>query len=280
MSKKAKIFIGVDPNGCDIESQSVLEWSLRKHSSIDVEIEWMMLSRDPNSFWYSSGDGLEGWNTTNWATCFSAFRWGIPARCNFEGKAIYMDSDMIILDDIQNLWDQDFGGKAIIAKGPTMPDRFCVALMDNEKMGQILPPIEEIKRSPDMYQRITGGLARQTHEFVQPFIGNWNCVDGENLPLEQISIFHHSSMEHQLCHKYSIPRLRSEGRQHWYTGNITEHPRKDARKLFDDLLDEAINNGFGPEKYSVPDYMKYGTYKKAYQNFSGNANPYIGVNNG
>ena len=273
MTNTIKIFIGTDPNGCDIESQAVLEWSLRKNSTVEVEIEWMMLSKDKNSFWYSSGDGQEGWNTTNYATPFSAFRWGIPARCDFNGKAIYMDSDMIVLSDIKKLWNQDFKNRPLIAKGLSMPDRFCVTLMDCEKLKSILPPIETIKQHQTAYRQITNFFAENTQKLVTPFIGNWNCIDGENLPLDQIDIFHHSSMEHQLCHKYSLPRLKLEGREHWYTGNITDHPRKDARKLFDDLLQEAISNGYYPENY-IPENM-FGSFKKEYQNFNSNANPYI-----
>lgn len=269
-----KIFIGVDPNGCDIESQSVLEWSLRKNTKTNVDIEWMMLSRDINSFWYSSGDGKAGWNTTNWATPFSAFRWGIPARCNYEGKAIYMDSDMIVLSDMEDLWRQDMGGKPIMAKGMSMPDRFCVSVMDCEKMKDILPDIEVIKRHPTAYLQITQYLAQNSRSLVKRWKGNWNCVDGENCNLDEIDIFHHSSMEHQLCHKYSIPRLENQNRRHWYTGKISCHPRKDARKLFDDLLEEAIRNGYDPENY-IPKNL-FGDFKKAHQDFNGNANEFVG----
>ena len=48
-----------------------------------------------------------------WATPFSVFRWAIPHVCNFEGKAIYMDVDMIARDDIAKLWNQQ------------IPKRYC-----------------------------------------------------------------------------------------------------------------------------------------------------------
>ena len=272
MTEKAKLFIGIDPNNCDLEAQAVLHWSLVKNSSIDLEIEWMKLSRDPTSFWYSTGDGRDGWNTVNWATPFSGFRWGIPQFCNFEGKAIYLDSDMIVRSDIRKLWEQDFNGKSIIAKGPPHHDRFCVALLDCAKLKPTIPEITVIKRHPTAYLQINNFFAVHTNRFVQPFIGNWNCIDGENLAMHEIDIFHHSSMEHQLCHKYSGPRLAKEGKSHWYTGNMSEHPRDDARRLFDDLLEEATNNGFGPENYIIE---PFGFFQKSFQNFRGDANPYV-----
>ena len=275
MTEKIKVFIGVDPNGCDLESQAVLEWSLRKNTNHEIDIEWMMLSKDPNNFWYSDQNG-NGWNTENYATPFSAFRWGIPARCNYEGKAIYMDSDMIVLSDISKLWNQSFDGKAVIAKGQSAPDRYCVMLMDCEHDIFKIFDINKLKTHPTFYSSITQHFARFNFDLVKPFEGNWNCIDGENLPLYDIDIFHHSSMEHQLCHKYSLPRLAAEGRSHWYTGNISEHPRKDARKLFDDLLTDAIENGYNPRNYTPNDF--YGPFKKAYQNFNSNANPWVVTN--
>lgn len=272
MNDTIKVFVGTDSNCSDLESQAVLEWSLRKHTKANVEIEWMMLSRDKDSFWYSSGDGVKGWNTTEYATPFSAFRWGIPARCDFKGKAIYMDSDMIVLSDIADLWNQDFHGKPLISKGSKMPDRFCVTLFDNEKIQKYMPYIDEIRSSKDLYKKISHYFAANHEELVTDFVGNWNCIDGENLPMDQIDIFHHSAMNSQLCHKYSLSRLQSENRQHWYTGYISDHPRKDARKLFDDLLVEAYENGYTLDKYNPIEL--YGSYKKEYQNFIGNANQY------
>lgn len=103
MTDPIKVFVGCDPNDCDLEQMMVLEYSLRKHSSLPVNIHWMQLSRNPESFWFSKPETGEGWNTVKWATPFSAFRWSIPAHCNYEGRAIYMDADMLVMSDIAEL---------------------------------------------------------------------------------------------------------------------------------------------------------------------------------
>ena len=38
-------------------------------------------------------------------TPFSFQRFAIPHLCNYQGRAIYLDSDMVVLDDIASLWD-------------------------------------------------------------------------------------------------------------------------------------------------------------------------------
>jgi hypothetical protein len=91
-----RLFVGCAANHEDLESQAVLEWSIRKHASEPVEITWMRLSRDPASPW-------SGWATERWATPFSGFRWAIPEVCGFEGRAIYCDSDVIFMADVAEL---------------------------------------------------------------------------------------------------------------------------------------------------------------------------------
>jgi hypothetical protein len=258
MSDVIRIFVGCSPNNEDLESQAVLEWSLRKHHPADdLSIEWMQLSDDPSSFWYSNPRKGIGWNPAGWATPFSAFRWAIPARCNFQGRGIYLDSDMIALADIAGLWNQELKpGKALISKG--VNDRFCVTLFDCAAARKHLPTIDQLKQNPQAYRR----ARRSVQNLVQKFEGNWNCLDGEDykdLHDPDIKILHYTSIPHQLHLKYSLPRLIAEGGRHWFTGRPEEHWRADFQQLFDDLLIEAIENGYSPEKYRKTPFGQYKT---------------------
>jgi hypothetical protein len=47
-------------------------------------------------------------------TEFSFGRFAIPSLCAYAGKAVYMDSDMLVLRDIAELWDQPFDGARIL----------------------------------------------------------------------------------------------------------------------------------------------------------------------
>lgn len=82
--------------------EKVLEYSIRKRTNADVEFTVM-------------GD-FEPWiipDTVHQATGFSLRRWLIPEYCGFMGRAIYLDADQIVLDDIQNLWELADGKAAI-----------------------------------------------------------------------------------------------------------------------------------------------------------------------
>lgn len=49
-------------------------------------------------------------------TEFSNYRWYIPQICEFKGKAIFADSDMVCLGDIADFYHQEMGDYDILAK--------------------------------------------------------------------------------------------------------------------------------------------------------------------
>ena len=49
-------------------------------------------------------------------TEFSNYRWFIPQLCNFEGRAVWLDSDMVCLEDIAHFFDTDMDENALLAK--------------------------------------------------------------------------------------------------------------------------------------------------------------------
>ena len=255
-----RIFVGVSGNDEDLEFQSVLHYSLEKHASQPIDLTWMRLSRDPSSFWYSDPQCKLGWNTEKWATPFSALRWGIPAACNFEGKAIYMDVDMISMADIAELWEQDISKGAMLSK----PEAICVTMYDNAKMQGVLPPIEEIKK-PGRYREIRRSVL--SSGCIQRYTGNWNCLDmrkdkgGEYRDLHDpdIKVLHFTQIPTQPHLRHAFPRLAKEGRKHWYSPNITRpHHRKDALEFFDKMLVEAIDHGYTLDRYRNP--VPFGDY--------------------
>lgn len=251
-----KVFVGCSANGEDAESMMVLEYSMKKHTNRKVEIIWMMQGN--NETW-------SNWNTSTWATPFSGFRWSIPEYMNFEGRGIYMDSDMIILSDINKLWSQDFHkDKAVLAKGTNLGEewRYCVCMWNNPVAKRFLPPLSQIKQLPHAHQSLMSFFATN-QEIVQPFDGNWNCIDGEDLTINEIDILHYSDMSTQFHLKYATPRLKSMGMKHWFDGAIHDHWRPDLIKLFDTYYNEALDAGYKVENY-VPEKM-FGEYVKESQ---------------
>jgi hypothetical protein len=245
-----RIFVGTPANNEDLESQAVLEYSIRKYASEAVDIVWMKLSKDPASFWYSSAGKRQGWLTQSWATPFSAFRWGIPAFCGFKGRAIYLDIDMIVMDDIAKLWHTEIkDGAFCIAKNP---ETFCCTLWDCERARSVLPPIDRIKREYALYAHLRRKFnPMQIQQFTN---GNWNCLDGESYASiydPEIKIVHCTSIPHQPQLKYAVRRLQSKGQQHWSSHKYRpeKHWRQDIIDLFDDMLNQAKAAGYPPERY-------------------------------
>lgn len=109
-----RIFVGTDRFQRDHGAEDVLEHSIRKFVTKPFSITWMRAG-DPG--WEVSEDGAgntwrvgkavdQGWSDHpgSWATPFSCFRLAIPELCGFEGRAIYLDADMLVLSDISELW--------------------------------------------------------------------------------------------------------------------------------------------------------------------------------
>ena len=263
-----KVFVGSDPNNCDLEQMMVLEYSIRKHTSLPVEIVWMQLSRNPQSYWYSNPEKGEGWNTTKWATPFSGFRWAIPEYCDYTGKAIYMDADVIVLSDLAALWEHPIEGQSLVAaKTNTDMSRLCTCVWDGYKARRAIFPVSQLRQDADSHKKMME-MIKQNPQFVEPYQDSYNCVDGENLPIEEIKILHYSDMGTQFSHKYALDRVNKEGLRHWFDGEIISHPRKDLAQLFDRYYNEALAAGYQLDSYRV---NPFGDFPKGSQHsYKGN----------
>lgn len=82
-----RIVIGTEAN--QFTAQKVLEYSIRKHTKEPVEIRFVT---------QQAGMRVGGTN-------FGFVRFMIPSIYNFEGKAIYMDADQLVFQDVKGLWD-------------------------------------------------------------------------------------------------------------------------------------------------------------------------------
>ena len=252
-----RIYVGCAAKHEDLESQAVLEWSLRKHTQSELDITWMYLSDDPDSPFFSRPSQLQGWNTTRWATPFSGFRWAVPHLAQ-TGKAIYCDSDFIFLDDVAKLYEQDIPAPAVVLSRTDW--RLCCSLWDCERARKVVPSLQQLQQRPDIHGILCSQF--QGSSKVRPFKGDWNNLDGKDgRPLDKISALHYTDMRCQPQLRYANARLAAQGRRHWFDGKTFDHPRRDVQELFDQLLVEATENGYGPERYAeqpvfTPPYKK------------------------
>ncbi|ERL54691.1 glycosyltransferase [Psychrobacter aquaticus] len=263
-----RVFVGCDPNNCDLEQMMVLDYSIHKHTSVPVKIVWMQLSHDPESYWYSNPETGEGWDTSKWSTPFSGFRWAIPEYCNHSGRAIYMDADVVILDDLAKLWQHPIDKQAVVAaKTNTDINRLCTCVWDCNKAKEVIPSIAQLRKNPDSHKKMMK-LFKESKKLIEPYQDSYNCIDGEDLAIANIRILHYSDKSTQFSHKHSIPRVNEEGFEHWFDGEIMSHPRQDLIKLFDRYYNEALVEGYCLDNYRVEAFGNFP--KKSQQGYNGN----------
>jgi hypothetical protein len=90
-----RVFIGYDPR--EAAAFSVLAHSIHRRASRPVSVTPLRLS-ELAGLYTRPRDPLA-------STDFSFSRFLTPYLCGFEGWAIFMDCDMLVLDDIAGLWD-------------------------------------------------------------------------------------------------------------------------------------------------------------------------------
>lgn len=99
-----RVFVGVDRS--QLLAVSVLEYSIKRHTTANVEVIPMLdlpvpVPKDPRN---------------SQRTGFSFSRFCIPKLAGYRGKAIYMDADMMVFKDIRDLWNIPFDGAKIIVQ--------------------------------------------------------------------------------------------------------------------------------------------------------------------
>lgn len=119
-------------------------------------------------------------------TEFSNYRYTIPQLCGYQGRAIWLDSDMICMSDIHELFNTPMGGHDLLAKAKAGPkgDRrwaLSVSLFDCSRCRFDL----------DLYAREIGEgryIYNDVHQLTQRFLAlhpfkpgeldpNWNAYD-------------------------------------------------------------------------------------------------------
>jgi hypothetical protein len=236
-----KLFVGTSPNGEDYEAEAVLAHTAHKFSSEQLEIVWMRASKK---------GPYSGWKLASGRTPFSAFRWSIPAMCNFEGRGIYCDVDFVFHADLAELWREEIPG-VIVSKRPKPAGKIktCCTLFDCAKAKRHVADLNGLRKMDDPQGHYTKYF-KDRPELVSNFqSGDWNAIDGFDLSNPRIKATHYSRMEHQVHLKHAIKRLKAQGRSHGYAGEVFEHPVKELQQHFDAMLIEAQAAGLTYESF-------------------------------
>ena len=118
MSETIRIFVGTDRS--QLLAVKVLEHSIKRHTQLDIQVIPMLdlpvkQPNDPKNYK---------------RTGFSFSRFCIPKLANYNGKAIYMDADMLVRKDISSLWNIPIDNAKIIIQEDIPPEH-----QESQKLG-------------------------------------------------------------------------------------------------------------------------------------------------
>jgi len=170
MNNMLRIFIGGDPR--QVISYTVLQHSIITNASKPVQITPLMLNQLP-----VSRIGL---------TPFTFTRFLVPWLCDYKGWALFMDADMILLDDIAKLFDlADEKYAVMVVKNKIRYEWASVMLFNCEKC-KIL--------TPDFVNTIENRKSHEINWVEDDLIGalpdQWNHLVGYDDEKKDVSLVH------------------------------------------------------------------------------------------
>lgn len=200
-SEKITIFIG--SGEASLIERKVFIYSLKKHSKRNIDIYVFNGTHDT----FEKNDeppvrinmplNIKYANVTE----FSNYRWFIPQICGFKGKAIWADSDMLVLTDIGDIFDLNMDGQDILARSSAYGSEddkkwgLSLCLIDCEK-AQMNPVqyFDEIAKGlytySDLHQMTPSFLKYHPYKLGEIPIG-WNVFDKND---ENTKLIHYTNL--------------------------------------------------------------------------------------
>jgi hypothetical protein len=189
LSSPVRVYVGATES--EMLPVKVLEYSIRKHASMTVEVLPLHrsgiaipLPRDPKQ---------------RPRTPFSFQRFVIPALTEYRGRAIYFDSDMQVFKDIRRLWTLPFNGADLLTVsepiGSGRRPQFSVMVLSCETLhwdiGKIVRALDDGEIT---YERLVYemGLAKNIRADVGP---EWNAL--ERYSERETALLHYTDMTTQ-----------------------------------------------------------------------------------
>lgn len=169
-----RIFLGTERG--QFRAERVFIWSVLRHRDPGRRYEIHLL-RD-----------LAGFRRGYWLTGFTNYRFAIPEFCDFEGRAIYNDTDQIYLCDPALMFDLDMGEAGFLS----INDRdTSVMLLDCARMASVWsgPEVRQARR------RTVEEAARRARLWG-PLDPGWNARDSEYDP-ERSHLVHFTTLHTQ-----------------------------------------------------------------------------------
>jgi hypothetical protein len=237
-----RIFVGSEKK--TMVAERVLIHTIAKHTKHNVQV----ISMREDTGWHKPDDLRMG-------TGFSLFRWMIPERCGFEGKAIYQDADQVVHADIAELWNMDH-----TSPGPA--EVWCA--FEHDKYNRKVPGMQSSVmlidcarasywKPEELWGWMRRGKVRYGDFMHMVGWGRWPDGDASRGPYRQNEISKYWN-HFNACEpgKTKLTHYTTEHQQPWYT------PGNPARKTWEALLVEAIEAGAVPRDEFAEALARFG----------------------
>lgn len=197
-----RVYVGSQPE--QILAAKVLEFSIKKHTSMSVSVQCLYDALEEQRISLPTLTSSEHQNRTP----FSFQRFAIPALKRYAGRAIYLDSDMLVFQDLRYLWTLPFDGADVMSvpepKDTGRRPQFSVMLLDCEALHwdveQILKKLDagELSYEDLLYNMKVARNPKQTIPI------GWN--DLERYAEGKTHLIHYTDMHSQPWLSTSNPR--------------------------------------------------------------------------
>ena len=194
----------------------VLEYSIINRTASEVEMVQM---------WESNIHVPDRWQKQG-ATGFTFQRFLSPELCGFEGRSIYLDSDMLLRTDIAELWNLDMGKAKVLA---TPGWQTAAMLIDNTVGWKIDDLCRQLDDKELTYQRAVNLKFKYVNRTLDPL---WNCKDSNKKSSSQETLAKMDRPDAKLLHftnMWSQPFLTSR------------HP---CGAIWENELQDAVEDGY------------------------------------
>ncbi len=184
-----RIFVGSTPS--EWLPYKVLEYSIRKHCSMSVQCQALSDARIDIPMPKDPGNQPR--------TPFSFQRFLVPELKGHSGRALYLDSDMLVMDDIRKLWQLPFGGKDLLCINPSNEtqekSKYSVMLLDCDTLKwSINDIVAELDSGHLNYESLMYDM-RVAKNPAATIPASWNCLDYYDPGVS--SLIHYTNMSTQ-----------------------------------------------------------------------------------
>jgi hypothetical protein len=188
-----RVFVGSEPEQ-ELALQ-VLTHSIERHTTHKVRVEALWRAVEARGIVIP----LPSRRESRPRTPFSFQRFAIPELCGFQGRAIYVDSDMQVFADIAELWTWPFGGHDLLSVIEDASSRrrsqFSVMVLDCASLRwRVEALIGELDRGRYSYEQLVYEMA-VAKNVGQVLPTRWNSL--ERHARGETSLLHYTDMNRQ-----------------------------------------------------------------------------------